>query len=64
MMIHKITPSEDCNQWLKKLDTQLNEQTNRISTKISKVVKPMNKKTLLLNFGDYSNKQPMSPPSL
>ena len=28
MKIHQITPSEDYNQYLKRLDTQLNEQTN------------------------------------
>ncbi len=46
MIIHKITPSVDYNLWLKRFDTQHNEPTNQIS-KVSKVIKPMNKKTLL-----------------
>ena len=29
MMIHKITPSVDYNKWLKRLDIQLNEPTNK-----------------------------------
>ena len=44
MMIHKITPSVDYNQWLKRLYTQLIEPTDKISI-VLKVVKPMNKKT-------------------
>ena len=40
----QITPSEDYNYWLKRLDTQLNELTNK---KVTKVVEPTNKKTLL-----------------
>ena len=47
MMIHKITPFEDYNQWLKRLNTELNEPTNKKSRKVTKVVKPTNKKTLL-----------------
>ena len=31
MMIHKIIPSRDYNQWLKRLDTQLYEPTNQNS---------------------------------
>ena len=34
-------------QWLKRLDTQLNEPINQNSIKVPKVVKPTNKKTLL-----------------
>ena len=45
-MIHKITPSVDYKYWLKRLATQLNEQTNQNSIKVSMVVKPTNKKTL------------------
>ena len=33
MMIHKITPTFDYNQWLKRFDTQLNEPTNQIQCK-------------------------------
>ena len=28
LMIHKITPSEDYNSWLKRLNAQLNKPTN------------------------------------
>ena len=42
MMIHKVTPSVDLNQWLKHLDTQPYEPTNQNSIKVSKGVKPMN----------------------
>ena len=44
MMIHKIT---FCRLQLKFLDTQLNEPTNQNSSKVAKVVKPTNKKTLI-----------------
>ena len=46
-MIHKITPSVDYNQWLRRLDTQPNEATNQNSFKVPKVDKTTNKKTLL-----------------
>ena len=29
MMLHKITASVDYNKWFKRLDTQLNEPTNK-----------------------------------
>ena len=47
MMIHKITPSVDYNQLLKRSDsdTQLYEAANQNSVKVPKVVKPTNKKT-------------------
>ena len=51
MMIHNITPSVDYNNWLKCLDTQLNEPTNQINNG-PQVVEPTFEKTLLLNFGD------------
>ena len=35
-----------------RLNNQLNEPTNENSIWVSKVVKPTNKKTLLLNFED------------
>ena len=47
MIILKITPSVGYNQWLKRLDSKLNEQTNQNLMKVPKVVEPMNKKTLL-----------------
>ena len=40
------------------MDTQFNKPSNQNS---SKVFEPMNKKTLLKNFGDECNKQPLSP---
>ena len=61
MMIHKITPFVDYNQLFKRLDIQLNEPTNQNSIKASKVIEPMNKKTLLEDFGDQCNKQPNVP---
>ena len=39
--------SVDLNYWLNRLDTQLNKPTHQNSIKVSKVVKPTNKKTLL-----------------
>ena len=41
--------------------TQLNKPNNQDSTKVPTVVKPTNNKTLLQNFGDFSNKQPIIP---
>ena len=55
MMIHKITPSADLNQLLKRLDTQLYKTTNKKSMKVPKVMRSTNKKTLLYNFWDYCN---------
>ena len=43
-------PNDDtqtCNYWLKRLDTQLYETSNQNSVKVPRVVKPMNKKTVL-----------------
>ena len=59
-MIQKITSSPYYNQWLKRLDTEINEPTNKNSIKVSKDVTPTNKKTLQ-NFGDQFNKQPNVP---
>ena len=47
MMIHKISPSVDYNQSLKRLGTHLYEATNQNSQKVPKVDKQINKKTLL-----------------
>ena len=46
-VIYKIPSFLDNNYWLKRLDTQLNETTNQKSFKVPKVIKPMNKKTLI-----------------
>ena len=56
----QITPSVDLNQWLKRLYTQLYELTNQNSMRVPKIVKPTNKKTLLYNFWDKCDKQPLS----
>ena len=64
LMINKITPSVDYNQWLKCIDTQPNEPINQHSTNKPKAVKPNSKKTLLKNFGDQCNKQSNASPSL
>ena len=61
MLKHKINPSIDCNYWLKRMDTQFDKTTNQNLLKVPKVVKPTNKKTLFLNFGDQCNKQPIVP---
>ena len=59
MIIHKITPFVDYNEWLKRLDTQLNEQTNQNLIKVPKIVEPTNKK----RYHSFSViKSPMSPP--
>ena len=55
--INQISPPVDYNKWLKRLDTQLNEPTYQNFIKVPNVVKPTNKKTLLLDFGDKCNKQ-------
>ena len=52
-------PYIDYNQLLKKLDTQPNEKTNKSSIRVSKAVKPTNKKTL----GTSVIISPKSPPS-
>ena len=59
-MIHKITPSVDYNQWLKRWDTQSNKPTNQNPITVPKVVKPTNKKSL----GTTVINSPMSPPFL
>ena len=47
MMMHKITPSVDYNELLKRFETLLNEPINDITIILHKVVKLKNKKTLL-----------------
>ena len=48
----KNTPSVDYNEWLKRLDTQLNEPTNLNSIKVLKVFEPTNKKKPFKTLGD------------
>ena len=43
----KTKISLDYNEWLKRLDTQLNEPTFPNATIVTKIVMPTNKKTLL-----------------
>ena len=50
----KITPFVNYNQWLKRLDPQLNKPTIQNLLKVPKVVKLTNKKMLLQNFGDLN----------
>ncbi len=47
LMTHKITPSVDLNQWLERLNTQLNKPTNQNLVKVPKVVELTNKKMIL-----------------
>ncbi len=47
MMMHKITSFLDYNQWLKRLDTQLNKPTKQNSMKVPKVIKKTNEKILI-----------------
>ena len=51
-MIHKTISSVNYNNWWKRFNTKLKEPTNKNLIKVSKVVKPTNKETLLLNFDD------------
>ena len=54
------TPSVDTNYWLKRLGTQLNEPTNKNSTKVHKKLFKRNYTTLGTSVINIS----MSPPSL
>ncbi len=60
-MIHKITPSVDCNLWLNREDNQLNKPINQNSIK---VVKPTNKKRFYKTLGSSVINSSISPPSL
>ena len=60
-MIHKIPFYVDYNFWLKCLDTQLIESTNKKLLKVPKVVKPTNRKTLLVTVGTSVINSPLSP---
>ena len=58
--MHKITPNEYNNTWLKPLDTQPNKPTNQNLVHAPKVVKPTNKKTLLETSVINSTLSPLS----
>ena len=47
MLIHKITPFVDYNYWLKRFNTQLNNQPIKISIKVPQVDKPRIQETVL-----------------
>ena len=52
----------DCNQWLKRLDTQLNKPTNH--NPFPKIVKPTNKKRYTKTLGTSVINSPLSTLSL
>ena len=54
----------DYNQWLKRLDTQLNEPIYQSSIKVHKVVKLTIKKYYYTTLGTSVINSPMFPPSL
>ena len=58
-MIQKVTPYVYYNQWLKRLNTQLNESTNQNPIKVTKVVKLINIKTLLKTLRTINS--PLAP---
>ncbi len=65
MKIHKITHSEDYNQWLKSLGTwKLNKPNNQNSIKVPKVGKPTIKKRYYKTLGTSVINSSMSPYSL
>ena len=63
MLINEITPSVDNTKWLKRLDTHLNEPTNKKLIKIPKVFKHQTRKSYK-NSGASAINNPMSSPSL
>ena len=63
MMIHKITISVDYNQWLKRLDTQNNEQTNQ-NPKSPKLLGQRIRKRYYKTLGNSAKNSPMSTPFL
>ena len=44
--------TQNYNEWLTRVDTQLNKPTNQNLIIVSKVIKPTNKIPVLYNFGD------------
>ena len=60
----QIAPFVYYNQWLKRLDTQLNEPNNQNSIKFPKVVETTNKKTCYNPLRTSAINSPMSPTSL
>ena len=61
--IHKIIPSVDYNQWLKHLDTQIDEPTNQNSIKIPQSFRANDKKCYFKTLGtNVRNSQSPLPP--
>ena len=60
---HKIAPSADYNYWLKCLDTELFQSTNKNLLKVLQVVEPTNK-TFLYNLGTSVINSLLSSPFL
>ena len=55
-------PSEDYNYWLKRFDAQVNESTNQNTIKSPKLFSQrIEKESVIKNYGDYCNKQPIVP---
>ena len=60
---HKFTPSVDYDEWLKRLDTYLNEPSKQIVIKVHKIVKLT--KTFFYNtLGTRERNNLLSPSSL
>ena len=56
MVLHKITASVGNNKWFKRLDTQLNEPTNKNLVNVF-----IQRKHYFKNFGNYCNEQTHIP---
>ena len=57
MVIHIITPSVDYNQWLQRLDTQLDKPNNQNSILVPKVVKLKSISSKAQKNHEWTNRQ-------
>ena len=64
MMTHKITPSVDLNQWLKRLNTQLNKPINQNSLTSPKLLSQRMRKRYCKTLGTDVINSPLLPCSL
>ena len=64
MMKHKSYSSVENNYWLKRLDTQLNEQTFQIQEGPKRLLRKRIRKRYYKTLGTSVINSPMSPPSL
>ena len=64
MMIYKINPSVNYNQWLKRFDNQLKEPTNQSLIKVPKSLIQRIRKRYYKTLGTTVINSPMSPLSL